>query len=67
MTENQRLARRLRRLAWATENMQPDELQALDEYLNAFAWEVQKRWPRPPRERRTGRTSAASLDPKRPR
>lgn len=51
MTENQRLARRLRRLAWATENMQPDELRALDEYLNAFSWEAKKRWPRPPRER----------------
>lgn len=51
MTENERIARRLRRLAWATENMQPDELQALDEYLNAFSWEAKKRWPRAPRER----------------
>lgn len=51
MTENQRLARRLRRLAWATENMQEDELQALDEYLNAFSWEAKQRWPRPPRDR----------------
>lgn len=50
-TENERLARRLRRLAWGTEDMSPDELKALDEYLDAFRWEAKKRWPRPPRDR----------------
>lgn len=51
-----RVARRLRRLAETVDRMHPDELKALEEYLEAFRWEAQARWPSPPRPMTKPRT-----------